>query len=216
MSIFLTFTVTNSCGCTALDMPKWKEMTLQIVQWVKQPSQVDCLLEDEKYRGAWDTTCRHIAKDITPSIAWRREVCKEEVLDNLPWRMSKGCCQSDKHCNCFKGNVGETSETGWSTHGLFDNHFFVQSVFVRDISQSTGWSITFGQTGDLVLTSIFIKKHVTKLASVQYNNQYTMNDFLLNWWDKKWIVDKLIIWWLVFSCLSMLYIQELIIIFDVN
>ena len=43
----------------------------------------------------------------------------------------------------------------------------------------TGCSITFVQTGDLVLTSIFIKKH-TKRASVQYNNQYTMNDFLLN------------------------------------
>ena len=29
-------------------------------------------------------TCGHKAKDITPSIAWRREALKEETLDDLP------------------------------------------------------------------------------------------------------------------------------------
>ena len=31
-----------------------------------------------------DTTCGLKAKDITPSIAWRREAWKEEALDDLP------------------------------------------------------------------------------------------------------------------------------------
>jgi len=42
----------------------------------KATSQVVCFLEDLKCWEAWDTTCRHKAKDITPSIAWRREAWK--------------------------------------------------------------------------------------------------------------------------------------------
>ena len=49
-----------------------------------------CALEDCECWGAWDSTCRHKAKDITPLIAWRREVWKEEVLDNLPWKDERG------------------------------------------------------------------------------------------------------------------------------
>jgi len=30
------------------------------------------------------SACGHKAKDITPSIAWRREAWKEEALDDLP------------------------------------------------------------------------------------------------------------------------------------
>ena len=44
------------------------------------------LLFDLKCWGAWDTTCRHNAKNITPSIAWRREPWKEEALDDLESR----------------------------------------------------------------------------------------------------------------------------------
>ena len=50
----------------------------------KQPSQVACFSEDLKCWEAWDTTCGHKAKDITPSIAWRREAWKEEALDDFP------------------------------------------------------------------------------------------------------------------------------------
>ena len=39
---------------------------------------------------AWDTTCRHKAKDVTQLIAWRREVWKEEARDNLPWKDERG------------------------------------------------------------------------------------------------------------------------------
>ena len=76
-----TSTFKNSCGCTALDMPEWRETTEQINWWAKQPSQVACVLEDQKCWGAWDTTCRHKAKDVTPSLAWRREAWKEEALE---------------------------------------------------------------------------------------------------------------------------------------
>ena len=39
---------------------------------------------------AWDTTCGHKAKDITPSITWRREAWKMETLDDLPWKDERG------------------------------------------------------------------------------------------------------------------------------
>ena len=74
------------CGCAALDMPEWREMTEQIDWQAKQPSQAACFSEDLKCWGAWDTTCRLKAKDITSSIIWRREALKEEVLDDLSWK----------------------------------------------------------------------------------------------------------------------------------
>ena len=37
------------------------------------PWQMVCVPEDLKCWGAWDTTCGHKAKDITPSITWRRK-----------------------------------------------------------------------------------------------------------------------------------------------
>ena len=45
---------------------------------------------DLKCLEAWDTTCWHKAKDITPSIARRREAWKEEALDDLPWKDERG------------------------------------------------------------------------------------------------------------------------------
>jgi len=58
--------------------------------------------------GAWDIAWRNKAKNIIPSITWRREMWKEEALDNLPW---EGYHQSDKQWNCLKGNAGKTDET---------------------------------------------------------------------------------------------------------
>ena len=55
-----------------------------------QPSQVACFSDDLKCWEAWDTTCGHKAKDIIPSIAWKREAWKEEALDNLPWKDERG------------------------------------------------------------------------------------------------------------------------------
>ena len=81
-----TFTFENSCGCTALDMPEWKETTEQIDWRAKQPSQVTYISENLKCWEAWDTTCGHKAKDITPSIAWRRGVERESAR----WSSLKG------------------------------------------------------------------------------------------------------------------------------
>ena len=83
-----TSTFENSCGCTALDMPEWRQTTEQIDRRAKLSSQVNCFSKDLKCWEAWDTTSGHKAKDITPLIAWRREALKEEALDDLPWKDS--------------------------------------------------------------------------------------------------------------------------------
>ena len=100
-------------------------MTEQIDWQAKQPSQVTCISEDLMCWGSWDTTCGHKAKDITPLIAWRRETylkrkCSEIFLETE--RMRNGHRQSGQHWNCFKGNTGETPETGWSAYGLSQAH----------------------------------------------------------------------------------------------
>ena len=59
-----TSTFENSCGCTALDILEWREMTEQIDWWARQSSQVACFSKDLKWWGAWNTTCGHKAKDI--------------------------------------------------------------------------------------------------------------------------------------------------------
>ena len=75
-----TSTSENSCGCTALDMPEWREITEQTDWWAKQPSEFACFSEDLKCWAASDTTCVHKAKGITPLITWRREAWKEESV----------------------------------------------------------------------------------------------------------------------------------------
>ena len=110
-------------------------MTEQINWRAKQPSQVACFSEDLKCWGAWDTTCGHKARDITPPIAWRRETWKEEVLDDLPGVM------------------------GWSAHRLFPEHRHIlnwtepsgtnalKTTCIRACTQmkrtSTRWCLTF-------------------------------------------------------------------------
>ena len=86
-SAWLTITSENPCGYTALEMLEWKEIIEQIHWWPKQPPQwLNCVSEDLKCWGAWNTTCGRKTKDITPSIAWRREAWKGETLDYLPWK----------------------------------------------------------------------------------------------------------------------------------
>ena len=64
-----------------------RKMTQQIDWWAKQPSwsHVACISEDLKCCNAWDTTCRHKAKDTTPSIASRRGTERSAW-----WSSSKG------------------------------------------------------------------------------------------------------------------------------
>jgi len=108
-------TFENSCGCTALDIPEWREMTEQTDWREKQPSQVACFSEDLKWWGAWDTTCGHKAKDITPSIAWRREAWKEEALDDLPWKDERGPSSIKRTLELFeRRRWGNLWEMGWT------------------------------------------------------------------------------------------------------
>ena len=57
-------TFENSCGCTKLDMPEWREVIEQIDWRAKQPSQVACLSEGLKCWGAWDTTWGHSSPSV--------------------------------------------------------------------------------------------------------------------------------------------------------
>ena len=115
-----TSTFQNSCGCTALDMLEWREMTEQTDWRAKQPSQEACFLEDLKRWKAWDSTCGHKAKDITPSVSWRRETLKEEALDDLPWKDERGPSSVRRTLEPFqRQRWGHVWETGWSSYGLF-------------------------------------------------------------------------------------------------
>ena len=46
---------------------------------------------------AWDPTCWHKAKDITPSVAWRREGEKRKCLTTFLGKTKKDFHQWDKH-----------------------------------------------------------------------------------------------------------------------
>ena len=89
----------------------------------KQPSQEACFSEDLKCWEAWDTTCGHRAKDITSSIAWRREVWKEEARDDLRWQDERGPASVRRTLELFqRQRWGNFRETGWSAYGLFRAH----------------------------------------------------------------------------------------------
>ena len=94
-----------------------KGTTEQIDWQAKQPSQMACFLEDPKCWGAWYTTCGHKAKDITPSIAWRREAWKEEAVENLPWKDERGPSSIRQTLELFQrwcwGNFWEAEWSFW-------------------------------------------------------------------------------------------------------
>ena len=82
-----------------------------------------CFSEDLKCWEAWDITCGHKAKDITPLIAWRRKALKEEVLDNLPWKDQWGPSSIRWTLESFqRQHWGNFWEMGWSAYGLFWAH----------------------------------------------------------------------------------------------
>ena len=103
-------TFKNFCGCTAMDMSEWKDMTKQIDWWAKQLSQVVCISGDLKCWKAWNTTCKRKAKTSHPQSPGGERCGKRKHSVIYFERMREDHCQSCKHWNCFKGNVGETSE----------------------------------------------------------------------------------------------------------
>ena len=118
-----TSTFENSGGCTALDMPEWRETTEQIDWREQQPSQRACFSEVLKCWGSWDTTCVYKAKDITSSIARRKKAWKEEALDDLLWKDERGPSSIRRTLEPFQRQCwGTFWETGRSAYGFFRAH----------------------------------------------------------------------------------------------
>ena len=56
------------------------------IDWqTKQPSQVDCVSEDLKCWGAWDTACRHKDKDITSQVTHASIIKMQGRADPSSW-----------------------------------------------------------------------------------------------------------------------------------
>ena len=147
-----TLSFENSCVCTALDMLQWREMVEQTDWRVNQLSQATCVSEDLKCWGAWDIACGHKTKDITPTVAWMREARKEEALTIFLERTREGHRQSDEHWNCFKGNIGETSERWGGAHMGFSERIDIISSWtelngISALRQLLHWVIAVSSFG---------------------------------------------------------------------
>ena len=142
---------------------KGNEMTKQRNWWAKRPSHKACILEDIECWGAWDTTCWHKARDITPTIAWRREAQRERKCTTIfhQW-MRKGCRQSDQHENCFKGNTGEISEIQGGAHVGFPEHvdYNLEVKWIALIMQPTWQCETKANQSYKVTFFFFFKEKV--------------------------------------------------------
>ena len=133
-----TFPFQTTCGWTALDMLEWREMIEQIDWRAKQPSQVACFSEDLKYWEAWNPTCEHKAKGITPSITWRREAWKEEAQDDRPWKDERGSLSIRRTLESFQRQGWRNFwETGWSAYGLFRAHRYHLELNWREMCLGT-------------------------------------------------------------------------------
>ena len=137
-----TSTFENSCWCTALDIPELREVTEKIHWRVKQPSQMACFSEDLKCWGAWDTTCGHKAKDIIPSITWRREAWTEEAIDDLPWKDERGPSSIRRTLELFqRQRCGNLWETGWSAYGLFRGRRYHLQLNWTELNWTAIWRL---------------------------------------------------------------------------
>ena len=101
----------------------------------KEPSQMAWFSEDLKWWGAWNTTCGHKTKDITPSIAWGREARKEEAFDwRSPLRTREDHRSSDEHSVAVfqRRRSGNFLETGYSER--VDTILNWNDIFRNDLS----------------------------------------------------------------------------------
>ena len=119
-----TSTFENSCGCTALDMPEWREMAEQIDWQAGKATLTNSLLLN---RPEMLSSLRHYrqvqSQGLTPLITWKRESWKKEVLDNLPWKDERGPWSIRWTLEPFQRQHWRNfCEMGWSTYGLFQAH----------------------------------------------------------------------------------------------
>ena len=95
-------------------------LTFKIHWRVKQPSKLACFVNDLRCWGAWDTSCVLKGKDIIPSTACKREVWKEEALDDLSWKSERGPSSIRRTLQLLqRWHWGHFWEMGWSVYGLF-------------------------------------------------------------------------------------------------
>ena len=95
-----TSTFEDSCERVVLiDMPESRDVTEQI-NWRRKKAAITsglCLGRSEVAIEDLESTCEHKAKDITPSIAWRR------------WSSLKG----RERAIVDQTNIGNVSEASW-------------------------------------------------------------------------------------------------------
>ena len=72
--------------------------------------------------GTWDTTCGHTAKDISPSIAWRRGVERGNARRSSLKGRDRAIVNQTNLEPFQKQHWGNFWETGWSAYGLFREH----------------------------------------------------------------------------------------------
>ena len=131
-------------------MPEWRDSTEQTDWRAKQSSEVACFSEDLKCWEAWDTTCGHKAKNITPLIVCRSEALKEEELDTLPWRDERGPSSIRRTLEgSQRPRRGNFWETGWSANGLFrmrryqlELNWTEPAFYNYDKNKSDSWNTT--------------------------------------------------------------------------
>ena len=115
-----TSTFENSCGCTALDMPEWREMTEQVDWRENQPSQMACILEDPRvlrslrhYLQAQSqghhTICHLEERGVERGSARRSSLKGRERPSSV--RQTLEPFQRQRWGNFW--------ETGWKAYGLF-------------------------------------------------------------------------------------------------
>ena len=126
-----TSTFENSCGCTALDMPEWRETTEQTDWQAKHLSQVVCSASRKIWSVEKLETLPAGTKPRT-SHHWSPEGERRWTTIFLK-RTRESHRQSDEHWNRFKGNVRETSERWGSA--------YEPATFQSQVWYSSHWAI---------------------------------------------------------------------------
>ena len=101
--VYIAATFENSCACTSLDMPEWREMTEQIDWRVKQPSRVACFSEDAKCWGAWELPAGTKSRSSHHrSPGGERRGKRKRTLDDLPWKDERGPSSNRRTLELFQ------------------------------------------------------------------------------------------------------------------
>ena len=133
--------------------------------------------EDLNCWVAWDTSCGHKAKDITPSIAWRREAHKEEDISF--WKDEKEPCWVRPALELLpRRHWGKFWETGKSAYG-----FFFPGAW-RPSWRELNWSMSISFRCKCYPVSAFILRmkwnHEICDATLWWN-RFSVSDFSGRW-----------------------------------